>query len=95
MGRERREGEIEPVTGKEGEATGSQERSPGVDDPMCYVLGAGTERKHGKNRACKVCACEPSRDKKARDGGLSKAEHPRGLRGIQPFGQRVIRTLAT
>jgi hypothetical protein len=125
MGRERREGEIEPVTGQEGEATGSQERSPGGDDPMCSVVGAGTERKHGKKRACKgrepsrarrtcvaqrsrvrrssnwrggrgrwqkdrsckVCACEPSRDKKARDGGLSKAEHTLGLRGIHPFGK--------
>jgi hypothetical protein len=132
MGRERIEGEIEPVTGKEGEATGSQERSPGVDDPMCYVLGAGTERKHGKNLGARVdsqpepehlCgAAQPGSPfvqlevrevemakgplvqglcvralsgQPGGDGGLSKAEHTLGLRGIQPFGQRVIRTMAT
>jgi len=43
--------EIEPVTGKEGKATGSQDLSQGMDDPMGHVLGAGTERKHRKNRA--------------------------------------------
>jgi len=54
MGRERIEGEIEPVTGKEGEATGSQELSQGMDDPLCHVLGAGTELKHGKNLGARV-----------------------------------------
>ncbi len=54
MGRERIEVEIEPVTGKEGEATGSQELSQGMDDPMCQVLGAGTELKHGKNLGARV-----------------------------------------
>ena len=53
MGRERIEVEIEPVTGKEGEATGSQDLSQGMDDPMSHVLGAGTELKHGKNSWCK------------------------------------------
>jgi len=54
MGRECIEVEIEPVTGKEGEAIGSQDLSQGMDDPMSPVLGAGTELKHGKNLGARV-----------------------------------------
>lgn len=54
MGRECIKVEIEPVTGKEGEATWSQDLSQGMDDPMSHVLGAGTELKHGKNLGARV-----------------------------------------
>jgi hypothetical protein len=37
-----------------------------------------------KQRPCKICACEPSRDRKAGDGGLSVAEDPPSFGRIQP-----------
>ena len=49
MSRQRVEVEIEPVTGEERNAAGSQELSQGVDHPMGHVLCAGTELKRRKN----------------------------------------------
>ena len=46
--------EIEPITGEEREATGSQDLSQGVDHPMSHVLGAGTELKHRQNLGARV-----------------------------------------
>jgi len=45
MSRQRIKVEIEPITGEEREATGSQDLSQGVDHPMSHVLSAGTELK--------------------------------------------------
>ena len=49
MSRESIEVEIESITGEERKAARSQELSEGMDDPMCHVLGAGTELKGRKN----------------------------------------------
>ena len=46
--------EIEPITGEEREATGSQDLSQGVDHPMSHVLCARTELKHRKNLGTRV-----------------------------------------
>ena len=46
--------EIEPITGEEREAIGSQDLSQGVDHPMSHVLGAGTELKHRQNLGARV-----------------------------------------
>jgi hypothetical protein len=77
MGRECIEVEIEPVTGKEGEATGSQDLSQGMDDSMSHVLGAGTELKHGKNLGARV-------DSQSEPEHLCSAEGP-GF-AIRPIG---------
>jgi hypothetical protein len=37
-----------------------------------------------KQRPCKICACEPSRDRKAGDSGLPIAEDPLSSRRVQP-----------
>jgi hypothetical protein len=49
MSRESIEVEVESITGEERKAARSQELSQGMDDPMCHVLGAGTELKGRKN----------------------------------------------
>ncbi len=49
MGRQGIEGEIEPITGEEGQAARGQAPSQGVDNRMSHVLRAGTELKHRKN----------------------------------------------
>jgi hypothetical protein len=54
MGRQRIKVQVEPITGEEREATGSQDLSQGVDHPMSHVLGARTELKHRKNLGTRV-----------------------------------------
>jgi len=49
VGRERIEVQIQPIAGKEWDATRSQELSQGMNDAMGHVLGARTELEHGKN----------------------------------------------
>jgi hypothetical protein len=54
MGRERIKGEIEPITGEEREAAGSQHLSQRVNDPLGHVLCTGTELKHRQNLAERI-----------------------------------------
>jgi hypothetical protein len=45
--------EIEPVTGKERQATRNQDLSQGVQNHVRHVLRAWTQSEHWKNRACR------------------------------------------
>ncbi len=41
-----------------------------------------------KQRPCKICACSPARDRKARESGSPRAEDPLSGRRVQPTGSR-------
>ena len=54
MGRKGIEVQVEPVTGKERDATRSQALSQSVDELMSHVLCAGSELKHGQNLGARI-----------------------------------------
>jgi hypothetical protein len=54
VGRESREGEIEPVTREKWETARGEELSQGVDKLMCHVLRAGTQLEHGQNFGARI-----------------------------------------
>ncbi len=56
-----------------------------VRSSSSWICGS---RRVEKKRSCRVCACSPARDRKARDRGLSIAEDTLCGGRIQPFGQR-------
>jgi len=51
---QRREGEIQASTGEQRQTVLGQEPSQGVDEQVCSMLGARTQREHGQNLGARV-----------------------------------------
>ena len=78
------------------EGVGSQSHMLGVAQPGAEFVQLQVWQVEMEEEALVQGLCMfPCASQPGGDGGLSKTEDPPSLRGIQPFSQREIRTMAT